>query len=140
MGTTAGSAVQIWDCDGSDDSQKWFRPIADSMQLSPVSAPSLCLDTNNGATNDNNDVVLAVCNGASASQKWFLDEQNRLSILLNPSKCIAVFEASMAEGAKLVVFDCQITAPDHFKWYPAACKCQGVQVCSQRLDAWFRSA
>ena len=121
MGNTTNSAVEIWDCDDSQNSQMWVRPSPGSMQLSPVSAPTMCLDLKDNSTGDNNDVVLAPCNADSFSQKWFLDESDRLESLKGIGKCIAVNGGASENGNKLVLFTC--LAGGNFYWYPAACKC-----------------
>ena len=121
MGTTLNSAVKIWDCDDSQDSQLWVRPSAGSMQLSPVSAPNMCLDLKNNATNNNNDIVLAPCGAASSSQKWFLDELDRLENLEGIGQCLAVDGGGDQNGFKLVLYTC--LEGGNFYWYPASCKC-----------------
>ena len=120
MGTTINS-VEIWDCDDSQDSQMWVRPSAGSMQLSPLSAPTMCLDLKDNATNNNNDVVLAPCDAGSSSQKWFLDELDRLENSKGLTQCVAVNNGATGNGNKLVLFTC--LDGSNFKWYTAACKC-----------------
>ena len=59
MGNTTNSPVENWDCDDSQDSQMWVRPSAGSMQLSPLSAPTMCLDLKDGVPDDFSEVFLA---------------------------------------------------------------------------------
>jgi hypothetical protein len=65
QGTTAGTAVEVWDCTGGDN-QKWM--LADDGAI--VGVPSrLCLDVNGQATANSTRVQLWTCNGGD-NQKW----------------------------------------------------------------------
>jgi len=66
--TTAGTEVQLWDCDGVGG-QKWVQQ-ADGSLLNPQSG--LCLDSPSGATANGTRLQIWTCNG-TAAQKFTLN-------------------------------------------------------------------
>ena len=63
---TAGTRVQIWDCNGGTNQQWTFNA---NSTISNVRFPTLCLDVNNAATANGTAVIVWTCHGG-ANQRW----------------------------------------------------------------------
>jgi hypothetical protein len=106
-GTTAGSRLQVWDCNG-EPSQQWFRPNNLSMALEVSSAPGMCMDSRNG------EVQIHPCDGRT-HQKWFYDDKGRLWPVSSTTNCLNVDGGFMFNGARIIMWPCGDGA--NSKWY-----------------------
>ncbi len=66
-GTTNGTVVDIWDCNGGAN-QKW---TVNSSGTLTNDQSGLCLDANGNGTGNGTKLVLWTCNGG-ANQRWTL--------------------------------------------------------------------
>jgi hypothetical protein len=106
--TTAGSRLQLWDCNG-EPSQQWFRPNNLSMALEVASAPGMCMDSTHGV------VQIHPCDGRP-QQKWFFDDKGRLWPVIPTTKCLNVEGGFTFNGARIIMWGpCGDGA--NSKWY-----------------------
>ncbi len=100
-----GTAVQLWDCNGSA-AQQW---TVGSDQT--IRALGKCMDLTSAGTANGTQVQLWDCNGTGA-QKW----QASGGALVNPAsgRCLDATGPSSANGTRLQIWDCSGTANQ--KW------------------------
>ncbi|MFJ2157843.1 ricin-type beta-trefoil lectin domain protein [Streptomyces sp. NPDC087856] len=93
-----GTAVQLYDCNGSA-AQQWTVGSDGTIR-----ALGKCLDVASGGTADGTKVQLYDCNG-SAAQKWALSSANDI---VNPqaNKCLDVTGNTSANGTPLQIWTC----------------------------------
>ncbi|WP_262056878.1 lectin [Streptomyces sp. STR69] len=93
-----GTAVQLYDCNGSA-AQQWTVGSDGTIR-----ALGKCLDVNAGGTADGTKVQLYDCNG-SAAQKWAVSSANDI---VNPqaNKCLDVTGNNSANGTPLQIWTC----------------------------------
>jgi hypothetical protein len=105
-GTADGTAVNLYDCNGSA-AQSWTRSSDGT-----VKALGKCLDVTSGSTADGAKVQLWTCNG-SAAQQWTYSSANDL---VNPqaNKCLDVTGNNSANGTRLQIWTC--TGAANQKW------------------------
>ncbi|WP_327292240.1 GH92 family glycosyl hydrolase [Streptomyces sp. NBC_01198] len=96
-GTANGTAVQLYDCNGSG-AQQW---AIDSDGT--VGALGKCLDDATSGTADGNLVQLWDCNGSSA-QKWTVSGKQLINAAAN--KCLDVPGSNTANGTRLDIWTC----------------------------------
>lgn len=104
--TANGTAVQLWDCNGTG-AQQWTLS-ADGT----VRALGKCLDVSNSGTTNGTLVQLWDCNGTSAQQWIFTPAHD----LVNPqaNRCLDATGVSSANGTRLELWDC--TGGANQKW------------------------
>ncbi|MEV4533769.1 family 16 glycosylhydrolase [Asanoa sp. NPDC049518] len=97
-GTANGTAVQLWDCNGTG-AQQWTWASDGS-----VRALGKCLDVPSGSTANGAKLQLWDCNGSGA-QRWTFTSANDI---VNPqsNKCMDATGASSANGTRLQIWDC----------------------------------
>ncbi|WP_405975481.1 family 16 glycosylhydrolase [Streptomyces sp. NBC_00988] len=93
-----GTAVQLYDCNGSS-AQQWTVGSDGTIR-----ALGKCLDVNAGGTADGTKVQLYDCNG-SAAQQWAVSSANDI---VNPqaNKCLDVTGNNSANGTPLQIWTC----------------------------------
>ncbi|MEV8539847.1 family 16 glycosylhydrolase [Streptomyces sp. NPDC051572] len=93
-----GTAVQLYDCNGSS-AQQWTVGSDGTIR-----ALGKCLDVNAGGTADGTKVQLYDCNG-SAAQQWAVSSANDI---VNPqaNKCLDVTGNNSANGTLLQIWTC----------------------------------
>ena len=96
--STAGNAVQLWDC-GSVPGQQW-----DVEPDGTVRAFGECLDIVGNGTADSTKVQLWTCDGAGG-QQW---REQSDGALLNPQsgRCLDDPAGATADGTRLQIYDC----------------------------------
>lgn len=96
-GTANGTAVQLYDCNGSA-AQNWTVGSDSSLK-----ALGKCMDATAAGTANGTTVQLYDCNG-SGSQKW----QRSGNTLVNPQsgRCLDATGPSSANGTRLQLWDC----------------------------------
>jgi len=101
-----GTAVQLYDCNGST-AQQWTVGSDGTIR-----ALGKCLDVNAGGTADGTKVQLYDCNG-SAAQQWAVSSANDI---VNPqaNKCLDVTGDNSANGTPLQIWTCSGAANQ--KW------------------------
>jgi beta-glucanase (GH16 family) len=101
-----GTAVQLYDCNGSA-AQQWTVGSDGTIR-----ALGKCLDVNAGGTADGTKVQLYDCNG-SAAQQWAVSSANDI---VNPqaNKCLDVTGNTSANGTPLQIWTCSGAANQ--KW------------------------
>ncbi|WUH89552.1 ricin-type beta-trefoil lectin domain protein [Streptomyces sp. NBC_00433] len=100
--TTAGTQLQIWDCNGQAN-QSWTR--TSSGQLTVFSGGSqLCLDAYNNQTTAGTKVVTWSCNGG-ANQQWSVNSNGTVTSTQS-GLCLDVTGASTANGALAELWTC----------------------------------
>jgi beta-glucanase (GH16 family) len=101
-----GTAVQLYDCNGST-AQQWTVGSDGTIR-----ALGKCLDVNAGGTADGTKVQLYDCNG-SAAQQWAVSSANDI---VNPqaNKCLVVTGNNSANGTPLQIWTCSGAANQ--KW------------------------
>jgi beta-glucanase (GH16 family) len=104
--TANGTAVQLWDCNGTG-AQQWTIGTD-----ATVRALGKCLDVSGGGTANGTVVQLWDCNGTGA-QRW---TPNAARDIVNPqaNKCLDATGNSSANGTRLQIWTCGGTANQ--KW------------------------
>ncbi|MER6467870.1 ricin-type beta-trefoil lectin domain protein [Streptomyces collinus] len=102
-----GTAVQLYDCNGST-AQQWTLPGDGS-----VRALGACLDVTSASTADGAKVQLYDCNGSGA-QKWSYDASTGDVVNTAANKCLDVTDNSPANGARAQIWSC--TGAANQKW------------------------
>ncbi|NEA47742.1 lectin [Streptomyces sp. SID10815] len=105
-GTANGTAVQLYDCNGTA-AQQWTVGSDGTLR-----ALGKCLDVKDNGTADGSQVQLWDCTGG-ANQKWAISSANDI---VNPqaNKCLDVPSANSANGTRLQIWTCNGTAAQ--KW------------------------
>ncbi|MEU8575776.1 ricin-type beta-trefoil lectin domain protein [Streptomyces asoensis] len=107
-GSTAnGTAVQLYDCNGSA-AQRWTVRADGSVQ-----ALGKCLDVTSASTADGAKVQLYDCNGTGA-QRWSYDATTGDVVNTAADKCLDVTDNSSADGARAQIWSC--TGAANQKW------------------------
>jgi chitinase len=106
-GTANGTAVQLYDCNGSA-AQQWTVESDGSIQ-----ALGKCMDLASAGTANGTQVQLYDCNGTGA-QKW---QAGSGSTLVNPAsgKCLDATGPSSANGTRLQIWTC--TGAANQQWH-----------------------
>jgi predicted esterase len=100
--TTAGTQLEIWDCNGGTN-QQWTHDS--SGELSVYSGTSrMCLDASNGQTTAGTKAVIASCSGAS-DQQWKLNSNGTITSAQS-GLCLDVTGNSTADGALVELWTC----------------------------------
>jgi endo-1,4-beta-xylanase len=100
--TTAGTALQIYDCHGQSN-QSWARSSAS--ELTVYSGSSLrCLATANAGTSAGTAAVIANCNGSS-NQKWNLNSNGTITNAQS-GLCLDVYGARTDNTTAVIVWTC----------------------------------
>ena len=104
--TANGTAVQLWDCNGTG-AQQWTVGSDGTIR-----ALAKCLDVSGGSTVDGARVQLWDCNGTGA-QRWNVTAARDI---VNPqaNKCLDATGSSTANGTRLQIFSCSAAANQ--KW------------------------
>ncbi len=105
--TTDGTAVQLWDCNGTA-SQRWTVAPDGTLQ-----ALGKCLDISGSDVAAGTKVQLWTCNGTGAQQWWPRAD----GPLLNPpsGRCLDVPSSDSTSGTKLRIWDCNGTAAQQWR-------------------------
>ncbi|MFJ6724972.1 ricin-type beta-trefoil lectin domain protein [Streptomyces sp. NPDC091281] len=107
-GSTAnGTAVQLYDCNGST-AQRWTVQADGSLQ-----SLGKCLDVTAGSTADGAKVQLYDCNGSGA-QRWSYNAGTGDVVNTAANKCLDVTDNSSANGARAQIWAC--TGAANQKW------------------------
>jgi len=106
-GTANGTAVQLYDCNGTA-AQSWTLG-ADGT----VRALGKCLDVSGGSTADGAKVQLWDCNGTGA-QAWTYSAGSHDIVNPAANKCLDVTDNSSANGARVQIWSC--TGAANQKW------------------------
>ncbi|MEU0394403.1 ricin-type beta-trefoil lectin domain protein [Streptomyces sp. NPDC006208] len=102
-----GTAVQLWDCNGSA-AQRWTIRSDGS-----VRALGKCLDVTSGSTTNGAKVQLYGCNGSGA-QQWRHESGSGDLVNVSADKCLDVTDNSSANGARAQIWSC--TGAANQKW------------------------
>ena len=102
-----GTAVQLYDCNGSA-AQQWTVGADGS-----VRALGKCLDVTGGSTADGAKVQLYDCNGTGA-QRWTYNASTGDVVNAAANKCLDVTDNSSANGARAQIWSC--TGATNQKW------------------------
>ncbi|MET9622890.1 ricin-type beta-trefoil lectin domain protein [Streptomyces sp. NPDC006464] len=102
-----GTAVQLWDCNGTA-AQRW-TVRADGT----VRALGKCLDVTSGATADGAKVQLHTCNGSGA-QQWRPESASADLVNVPADKCLDASGNSSANGTRAQIWTC--TGAANQKW------------------------
>ncbi|GIM93475.1 chitosanase [Paractinoplanes toevensis] len=97
-----GSAVQLYDCNGSA-AQQWTVGNTDNT----IRALGKCLDVTSASTANGAKIQLYDCN-ATGAQKWTVS--NGALVNSGSGKCLDVTDKSTANGARLQIWTCSNTA------------------------------
>ncbi|GAA0544750.1 hypothetical protein GCM10010172_27930 [Paractinoplanes ferrugineus] len=97
-----GSAVQLYDCNGSA-AQQWTVGNSDNT----VRALGKCLDVPSASTANGAKIQIYDCN-ATGAQKWTVS--NGALVNTGSGKCLDVTDKSTANGARLQIWTCGNTA------------------------------
>src|SRR5205823_648467 len=109
--TTAGTQVQIWDCDGQAN-QTWTHTSAN--QLTVYSGSSqLCLDANGQGTTAGTKVITWSCNGQT-NQQWQLNSNGTVTGVQS-GLCLDVSGGSTADGALAQLAACDGSSSQQWK-------------------------
>jgi chitosanase len=93
-----GTAVQLYDCNGSS-AQQWSVGNADGS----IGALGKCMDVANGSTTNGAKIQLYDCN-ATGAQKWTVS--NGALVNTGSGKCLDVTGKSSANGTRLQIWTC----------------------------------
>ncbi|MEV0736453.1 ricin-type beta-trefoil lectin domain protein [Streptomyces sp. NPDC050549] len=108
-GSTAnGTAVQLYDCNGST-AQQWTVGTDGT-----VRALGKCLDVTSASTADGAKVQLYDCNG-TAAQQWSYNSSTGDVVNTAANKCLDVTDNSSANGARAQIWTCSGAANQ--KWH-----------------------
>ncbi|MCX4587613.1 ricin-type beta-trefoil lectin domain protein [Streptomyces sp. NBC_01481] len=102
-----GTAVQLWDCNGTA-AQRWTVRSDGTVQ-----ALGKCLDVTGGSTADGTKVQLYGCNGSGA-QQWRWQASTGDLVNAPADKCLDVTGNSSANGARAQIWSC--TGAANQKW------------------------
>ncbi|WP_328510521.1 ricin-type beta-trefoil lectin domain protein [Streptomyces mirabilis] len=102
-----GTAVQLYDCNGSD-AQRWTVAGDGSVQ-----ALGKCLDVTSASTADGAKVQLYDCNGTGA-QRWSYNSSTGDVVNAAAGKCLDVTGNSSVNGARAQIWSC--TGAANQKW------------------------
>ncbi|MGW6525787.1 ricin-type beta-trefoil lectin domain protein [Streptomyces sp. NPDC054962] len=105
--TANGTAVQLYDCNGSA-AQRWTVQPDGSLQ-----ALGKCLDVVGGSTADGAKTQLYDCNGTGA-QRWTYNATTGDVVNTAANKCLDVTDNSSANGARGQIWSC--TGAANQKW------------------------
>ncbi|WP_202233025.1 ricin-type beta-trefoil lectin domain protein [Actinacidiphila reveromycinica] len=107
-GTTNGTHVQLWGCNGTG-AQKWTAVPGAGGTLRALGG---CLDVSGSGTADGTLVQWWQCNGTGA-QRWLPGANGSL---VNPEsgRCLDDPNASTADGTQLQIWDCNGTGAQHW--------------------------
>jgi len=97
-GSANGTAVQLYDCNGSS-AQQWSVGNADGS----IRALGKCMDVANGSTTNGAKIQLYDCN-ATGAQKWTVP--NGALVNTGSGKCLDVTGKSSANGTRLQIWTC----------------------------------
>ncbi|WP_046729236.1 ricin-type beta-trefoil lectin domain protein [Streptomyces humi] len=103
-----GTAVQLYDCNGST-AQQWTVQSDGS-----VRALGKCLDVTSASTADGAKVQLYDCNGTGA-QQWSYNSSTGDVVNTAANKCLDVTDNSSANGARAQIWSC--TGAANQKWH-----------------------
>ncbi|MFJ4786959.1 ricin-type beta-trefoil lectin domain protein [Streptomyces sp. NPDC088794] len=106
--TTNGTAVQLYDCNGST-AQQWTVGTDGS-----VRSLGKCLDVTSASTADGAKVQLYDCNGTGA-QQWSYNATTGDVVNAAANKCLDVTGNSSANGARAQIWTC--TGAANQKWH-----------------------
>ncbi|MFF4232648.1 ricin-type beta-trefoil lectin domain protein [Streptomyces sp. NPDC001820] len=102
-----GTAVQLWDCNGSA-AQRWTVRADGTVQ-----ALGKCLDVTAGSTANGAKVQLYGCNGSGA-QQWRHEASTGDLVNVPADKCLDVSDNPSANGARAQIWSC--TGAANQKW------------------------
>ncbi|MEW2248677.1 lectin [Streptomyces sp. NPDC006975] len=106
--TTNGTAVQLYDCNGTA-AQSWTVAADGSIR-----ALGKCLDVTSGATADGAKVQLYDCNGTGA-QQWSYNASTGDVVNVPANKCLDVTDNTSANGTRTQIWTC--TGSANQKWH-----------------------
>ncbi|MFK0107386.1 ricin-type beta-trefoil lectin domain protein [Streptomyces sp. NPDC091217] len=106
--STNGTAVQLYDCNGST-AQQWTVGSDGTVQ-----ALGKCLDVTSASTADGAKVQLYDCNGTGA-QQWSYNSSTGDVVNTAANKCLDVTDNSSANGARAQIWSC--TGAANQKWH-----------------------
>ncbi|WP_333769884.1 glycoside hydrolase family 27 protein [Streptomyces sp. IBSBF 2435] len=100
--TTAGTQVQIWDCNGQAN-QTWTRTSPGQLAVSSGGG-QLCLDAYNNQTTPGTKVEIWTCNG-QPNQQWSVNSNGTVTSTQS-GLCLDVTGGSTANGALAELWTC----------------------------------
>jgi predicted alpha-1,2-mannosidase len=105
-GTTNGTKVQLWDCNGGS-AQQWTIASNGTVQVAGG-----CLDVGNGGTANGTLVQWYTCNG-TGSQQWQVGTDDAL---VNPQsgKCLDDPNSTTTTGTQLQIYTCNQTGAQNW--------------------------
>ncbi|WP_242636760.1 ricin-type beta-trefoil lectin domain protein [Myceligenerans salitolerans] len=106
--TADGTAVQLWDCNGTD-AQQWSAGPGNA-----VRALGKCLDVAGAGTSNGTLVQLYTCNGTNA-QAWQHRSDGSL-VNTGSGKCLDATGPSSANGTRLQIWTCTGGTNQHWTW------------------------
>jgi hypothetical protein len=141
--TTNGTQVVIGTC-AKAVAQDWSLPYPVPVSAGPIksqAAPTLCIDTKNGATSASTSLWTFTCNGSS-TQGWTIEANE--TIQLPGSKCIDVADDATANGSSLDLYPCAWTANERWivrsdgsLYNPQAGRCIYLSDGSTNIDTYL---
>jgi hypothetical protein len=96
--TANGTAIQLWDCNGSG-AQQWTTGTDGTIR-----ALGKCMDVSGAGTANGTVIQLWDCNGTGA-QQWNVTSANDI-VNRNSSKCLDATGVSSANGTRLQIWTC----------------------------------
>jgi endo-1,4-beta-xylanase len=100
--TTAGAAVQVWDCSGAAN-QTWTRTSTNQLTVY-TGGSQLCLDAYAKGTTPGTRVVTWTCNGGT-NQQWTVNSDGTIRSVLS-GLCLDVTGAATANGTLVELWTC----------------------------------
>ncbi|WP_333769887.1 endo-1,4-beta-xylanase [Streptomyces sp. IBSBF 2435] len=108
--TTAGTQVQIWDCNGQAN-QTWTRTSSGQLAVSSGGG-QLCLDAYNHQTTPGTKVEIWTCNGG-ANQQWSVNSNGTVTGTQS-GLCLDVTGGSTSNGALAELWTCNGQSNQHW--------------------------
>ncbi|MER5642188.1 ricin-type beta-trefoil lectin domain protein, partial [Kitasatospora sp. NPDC002227] len=101
--STSGTAVQIWDCNGSG-AQQWTANANGTITL----PNGLCLDATNSGTGNGTPIQAATCWGDAQSNKaqQFIPRADGSVFNTGSGRCLADPSSDITNGRQLILWDC----------------------------------
>jgi hypothetical protein len=115
-GTSNGTKIQVWDCNGSNAQQFVFTAEG---QLRPKHANTFCSDISGGSAGNDKKVHLWDCDGGS-SEKWVITTDGSFKSYNNQSYCLDAANGSSSNGAQYLTKNCSSSNNQRFELRPVS--------------------
>jgi len=106
-----GRGIVLWDCSSHSESTRFSFPPSGEGLIRWAKHPERCVDVAGGKTQNGNGLQLWDCSTQLQSMQWLLPKgemKGQIRMKFHPDKCINLDDnATNANGARLVIWDCQ---------------------------------